>query len=50
MDANSREITSAQDGVHADLPALLARHLAHPFRKPILDYNRTAFAEAQAAW
>ncbi len=50
MDANSREITSAQDGVHADLPALLARHLAHPFRKPILDYNRTAFAEALAAW
>jgi len=29
---------------------LLHRHLAHPFRKPILDYNREAFAEAMVAW
>lgn len=46
---NSRFIASAQDGPHADLPELLARHLAHPFRKPILDYNRAAFAAALAA-
>ncbi len=49
MDANSRFITSAQSGPHEDLPALLQRHLAHPFRKPVLDYNRAAFAEALAA-
>lgn len=49
MDGNSRFIASAQDGPHADLPALLARHLAHPFRKPILDYNRAALAAALAA-
>ncbi len=49
MEANSRFIASAQDGPHADLPALLQRHLAHPFRKPILDYNREALAAALAA-
>ena len=49
MDANSRFITSAQSGPHEDLPALLQRHLAHPFRKPVLEYNRAAFAEAMAA-
>ena len=50
MDGNSRFISSAQQGPHADLEDLLHRHLAHPFRKPILDYNREAFAEAMAAW
>ncbi len=49
MDANSRFITSAQDGPHRDLEALVRRHLEHPFRKPILDYNREAFALARAA-
>lgn len=49
MEANSRFIASAQDGPHADLPELLQRHLAHPFRKPILDYNRAALAQALAA-
>lgn len=50
MEGNSRFIASAQDGPHRDLDALVCRHLAHPFRKPILDYNRTAFAEALAAY
>ena len=50
MDGNSRFISSAQQGPHADLEDLLCRHLAHPFRKPILDYNREAFAEAMVAW
>ncbi len=50
MDGSSRFISSAQQGPHADLEDLLQRHLAHPFRKPILDYNREAFAEAMAAW
>ena len=46
---NSRFISSAQDGPHRDLDALVRRHLAHPFRKPILEYNRAAFAAALAA-
>lgn len=49
MEKNSRAISSVQSGVHDDLPALVARHLAHPFRKPILDYNRAAFAQFDAA-
>ncbi|MDD2885230.1 MAG: SAM-dependent methyltransferase [Dechloromonas sp.] len=49
MDANSRVIDSAQDGPHPDLPALLQRHLAHPFRKPLLEYNRAALAQALVA-
>jgi tRNA (guanine-N7-)-methyltransferase len=49
MQAHSRLIASAQDGPHRDLEALVRRHLAHPFRKPILDYNRAALAAALAA-
>lgn len=49
MEANSRFISSAQDGPHRDLEALVRRHLAHPFQKPILDYNRSALADALAA-
>lgn len=43
MHANSRLPTSAQQGVHDHLGALLDRHLAAPFRKPYTDYNRAAF-------
>lgn len=49
MRGNSRLIASAQDGTHRDLEALVRRHMAHPFRKPILDYNRAAFTAAVAA-
>lgn len=49
MEAPSRVIASAQDGPHRDLEALVGRHLAHPFRKPLLDYNRAAFVAAMAA-
>jgi tRNA (guanine-N7-)-methyltransferase len=49
MEANSRFIRSAQDGPHPDLEGLVRRHLAHPFRKPILDYNRAALDAALAA-
>ena len=49
MSGNSRFIASAQEGPHRDLEALVRRHMAHPFRKPILDYNREAFAAALAA-
>ena len=49
MEAASRVVASAQEGPHRDLAALVGRHLAHPFRKPILDYNRAAFTVAMAA-
>jgi tRNA (guanine-N7-)-methyltransferase len=49
MEAASRVVASAQEGPHRDLEALVGRHLAHPFRKPVLDYNRAAFAAAMAA-
>ena len=49
MSGNSRLIASAQDGPHRDLDELVRRHLAHPFRKPILDYNRVALAAGLAA-
>jgi tRNA (guanine-N7-)-methyltransferase len=49
-EGNSRFISSAQDAPHRDLEALVRRHLAHPFRKPVADYNRAAFAEAMNAW
>jgi tRNA (guanine-N7-)-methyltransferase len=46
---NSRFISSAQDGPHRDLDELVRRHMAHPFRKPIADYNREALTTALAA-
>ena len=49
MEGNSRAIASAQQGPHRDLEALVRRHLAHPFQKPVLHYNRAALTEALAA-
>ena len=49
MSGNSRFISSAQEGPHRDLDALVRRHLAHPFQKPVLDHNRQAFVAALAA-
>ncbi|MGE5470934.1 MAG: tRNA (guanine(46)-N(7))-methyltransferase TrmB [Bacteroidota bacterium] len=49
MTGNSRFISSTQDGPHRDLDELVRRHMAHPFRKPIADYNREAFAAAMTA-
>jgi tRNA (guanine-N7-)-methyltransferase len=46
---NSRFIASAQHGTHRDLEALVLKHMAHPFRKPMADYNRAALAVALAA-
>ena len=50
MSGNSRPISSAQDGPHGDLENLLRRHIAHPFLKPLADYNREAFAVAMQAY
>jgi tRNA (guanine-N7-)-methyltransferase len=49
MAGNSRFISSAQDGPHRDLETLVRRHIAHPYRKPVLDYNRSALVAALAA-
>ncbi|MDR2638111.1 MAG: class I SAM-dependent methyltransferase, partial [Zoogloeaceae bacterium] len=50
MFANSRPVTSNQEGIHPDLPAVLRRHFAHAFQRPIRDCNRAAFAEALRLW
>ena len=50
MTGNSRLISSAQDGPHGDLENLVRRHIAHPFLKPVADYNRAAYASAIAAY
>jgi tRNA (guanine-N7-)-methyltransferase len=50
MFAHSRPPTSRQDAPHPDLLAVLARHLASPFQKPIAPCNRTAFEAALRAW
>ena len=50
MYANSTPVTSAQTGVHEQLPALVARHAHSEFRKPIAQYNRDAFDASMAAW
>lgn len=49
-EGNSRSVGSSQEGPHRDLEKLLRRHAGHPFRKPILDYNRRACEQALAAW
>ena len=50
MQANSRPVTSPQQGIHELLSKTVARHAASEFRKPVMPYNRTAFAAAMAAW
>jgi tRNA (guanine-N7-)-methyltransferase len=50
MFANSRPVRSRQDAPHPDVQARLRRHLAHPFQKPVADYNRAAFTEALRLW
>lgn len=50
MHANSLQIISSQSDVHTHLSALLAKHVSHPFQKPISDYNRAAFDLSIAAW
>lgn len=50
MHANSSPIFSRQTEAHAQLQATVARHVAHPFRKPVTAYNRAAFEQGLAAW
>jgi len=44
--ADSRLPVSGQDTVHRYLARLLDRHSRAPFRKPVADYNRVAFADS----
>jgi tRNA (guanine-N7-)-methyltransferase len=50
MYANSSAITSAQTGIHKQLPSLLERHTRVEFRKPFMPYNEDAFAASMTAW
>ena len=50
MRGNSSHIESAQHEVHDRLAALVARHAAHPFRKPYAAYNLAAFEQSMAVW
>ncbi|NDP59338.1 MAG: SAM-dependent methyltransferase [Oxalobacteraceae bacterium] len=50
MHANSRPVTSSQTEAHAHLPHLIARHLASPYLKPVMPYNRAAFDLFAQQW
>jgi tRNA (guanine-N7-)-methyltransferase len=50
MPANSRVPSSAQEGIHRHLAALLERHRRASFRKPVADYNRAAFVASIGRW
>lgn len=45
---NSRVVSSAQTGIHRDLPRLLARHRDHAFQRPIGAVSRLAVEAALA--
>lgn len=48
MFANSREVQSNQEGLHPDLEKVVRRHLSSSWRAPLADFDREAFALAQA--
>jgi tRNA G46 methylase TrmB len=50
MHANSRTVLSNQPGPHEQLSAVVARHAATEFRKPVSDVNLAAFTTSIAAW
>ena len=50
MHANSRTVQSNQPGPHEQLSAVVARHAATQFRKPVSDVNLAAFTTSIAAW
>ena len=50
MQANSRPVTSSQTGIHDQLTAVIARHAATTFLKPVMPYNRAAFDASVVAW
>lgn len=50
MHANSRAVSSNQDGIHDQLDALVSRHASTQFQKPVAAVNRSAFDDAVGAW
>lgn len=50
MRGNSRAVFSSQTELHEQLDKLLRRHSAHPFQKPIADYNHAAYTTMKQAW
>ena len=50
MHSNSKPVYSNQPGPHARLAELVARHAAHPFKKPPAAYSEQAFAQLHGAW
>ncbi len=50
MHANSRPVHSNQPSVHEQLQAVVAKHAANDFRKPISAVNLDAFTTSIAAW
>lgn len=49
MFGNSHRVVSNQEGPHPSLETVVRRHLDHPWRAPLADYDRCAF-EQTAAW
>jgi len=45
LPSHSRSVSSKQGNTHPKLPALLRRHLAHEYQRPVADHSRTAFTE-----
>ncbi len=50
MRANSTPVSSSQVRVHDGLAALVAKHAATEFKKPLTAYNRAAFDTSIATW
>lgn len=50
MHANSRPVTSLQQGPHPQLEALVRKHARHPWQKPPAPYSVAAFERFLAAW
>lgn len=45
---NSRAVSSGQTGPHGDLGRVVRRHFEHPFRQPVGDASRVAWAALRA--
>ena len=45
--ANSRKVSSNQDGIHSKLETIVQRHLANPFRRPFAEHSLRVFDEME---
>ena len=50
MQEKSRRVLSKQSGLHPDLAGVVDKHLAHLYRRPFADYNRSAFEQCMKVW